>query len=197
MENQEKTTLFDPGFAPIVMNSIGQVGYTYYMFSAVSNLKLKKINFPNVFRKIEKLLKENVAFYLGCLLWASVISKVENSKIEGNKLLGENAKEEEYTSEINFLIGFIEHDSTRDCKYYLNKPYKADEKYLNILKAYKEFLIVNNGFVNCENTNQIILPKSIKVLDEGSAVKAQEAIKKAINDKDLVELFDVYNLIFD
>ena len=131
------------------------------------------------------------------MLWASVISKIENSKIEGNKLLGEDAKEEEYTSEISFLIGFLERDLPRDCKYYANKSYKADEKYLNILKAYKEFLIINNGFVKCENTNQILLPKNIKALNEDESKKAEAAIKEAIQAKDLTQLFNVYNLLFN
>ena len=41
----EKIILFDPGFAPLVIDSIGQVGYTYYMFSAVPDLKLKRLNY--------------------------------------------------------------------------------------------------------------------------------------------------------
>ena len=39
----DKKVLFDPGYAPLVLDSIGQVGYTYYIFSAIPNPKLKKI----------------------------------------------------------------------------------------------------------------------------------------------------------
>ena len=194
--DDNKKIKFDPGYAPIVINSLGQVGYSYYVFSAIPNVKLKRMNFPHTLRKIEGFLKTNVAFYLGCLLWASYIKKFDDYELEGNQLLGEECSEEEYTSEINFLIDTIENQLPRDSKYYLNKLYVADEKYLPILKAYKEFLILNNGFVSCSKTSQIMLPDSIKKLNEKELNLVNEKIQKAINDKEIEQLFDCYNLIF-
>ena len=194
--DDNKKIKFDPGYAPIVINSLGQVGYSYYVFSAIPNVKLKRMNFPHTLRKIEGFLKTNVAFYLGCLLWASYIKKFDDYELEGNQLLGEECSEEEYTSEINFLIDTIENQLPRDSKYYLNKLYVADEKYLPILKAYKEFLILNNGFVSCSKTSQIMLPDSIKKLNEEELNLVNEKIQKAINDKEIEQLFDCYNLIF-
>ena len=83
MDNKNEV-LFDPGYAPIVIDSIGQIGYTYYIFSAIPNLKLKRLNFPNTFKKIERLLKINISFYLGCLLWANIISNYKDCEITGN-----------------------------------------------------------------------------------------------------------------
>ena len=195
MENNKKI-LFDPGYAPIVVDSIGAIGYTYYVFSSSKNIKLKKINFPTVFKKIENLLKINSAFYLGCLLWASYISQFDNLEIEGNKLLGEKITKEEYTNEINFLIELVETGLNRDCKYYTGKTYIPDEKYLPILKTYKEFLIINNGFTNCSNTNQIKLPKTLKKPDSNELNKINEKIQEAIKNKDITSLFECYNSIF-
>ena len=194
--DDNKKIKFDPGYAPIVINSLGQVGYSYYVFSAIPNVKLKRMNFSHTLRKIEGFLRTNVAFYLGCLLWASYIKKFDDYELEGNQLLGEECSEEEYTSEINFLIDTIENQLPRDSKYYLNKLYFADEKYLPILKAYKEFLILNNGFVSCSKTSQIMLPDSIKKLNEKELNLVNEKIQKAINDKEIEQLFDCYNLIF-
>jgi len=196
MESKKKV-LFDPGYAPIVMDSLGAVGYTYYIFNASKDIRIKKINFPNVFKKIENLLKVNVSFYLGCLLWASCISSLNDYELEGNQLLGEDAKEEEYTSEINFLIDVVEKELNRDSKYYLNKPYVPNEKYLPILKAYKEFLIINNGFVNCSKTNQIVLPDNLKRLDKTQIEVLKEKINSAIEAKDVTLLLDEYGLIFN
>ncbi len=193
----ENTILFDPGYAPLVIDSIGQVGYTYYMFSAVPDVKLKRLNFSHVCNKLEKFLKTNVSFYLGCLMWASYIKKFDNYKIEGNKLLGEDCKEEEYTSEIDFLIDFVENQMPRDYKYYQNKKYEPNEKYLPILKAYREFLLLNNGFVECENTNQIVLPKSIKNLSDDEKDILNEKIQQALSDKNVDELLEDFNLLFD
>ena len=121
----DKKVLFDPGYAPLVIDSIGQIGYTYYVFSAVPNVKIKKINFLQTLKKIDALLKTNVSFYLGCLLWASYISQFDDCEIEGNKLLGEECSEEEYTSEINFLIDFVSNQLPRDSKYYSGKNYSC------------------------------------------------------------------------
>ena len=193
--NEKKKVLFDPGYAPIVIDSIGQVGYVYYMFSAIPNLKLKRLNFPMTFKKIEKLLKINVSFYLGCLLWANIIFNCKDCEIDGNKLLGENVKEDEYTSEINFLINFLEKDFPRDCKYFMNKNYLPDEKYLTILKTYRDFLIINSGFVACSNTNQILIPKGCKKFSAEVIETVKEKINSAISKKDITLLFDCFEYI--
>lgn len=196
MKNDIKKVKFDPGYAPLVLESFGQVGYTYYIFNAIPNLKLKRINFPHTLRKIESYLKINIAFYLGCLLWASYIKQFDNAKIEGNQLLGEKCSEEEYTSEINFLIDVIEVQLPRDSKYYINKPYDSDSRYLPILKAYKEFLIINDGFVNCSKVNQIKLPETFKKLSSEQMELINNQIQNAIENKDICLLFDCYDLLF-
>ncbi|MBE7708558.1 MAG: hypothetical protein E7Z88_07630 [Cyanobacteria bacterium SIG27] len=196
MENNIENVKFDPGYAPIVLNALGQVGYNYYIFSAIPNVKLKKMNFPHTLRKIEGFLKTNVAFYLGCLLWASYIKQFENAQIEGNKLLGETCSEEEYTSEINFLIDTITKELPRDCKYYLGKNYECDEKYLPILEAYKQFLILNEGFVNCSKVSQIVIPENLKKLNNKQLNLINEKINKAIEEKEIEQLFECFDLIF-
>jgi hypothetical protein len=196
MENNEKNIKFDPGYAPLVIDSFGQVGYTYYTFSAISDIKLKRLNFPHTLRKLEKFLKINIAFYLGCLLWASYIKQFSGAEIIGNQLLGEKCKEAEYTSEINFLIDFITNQLPRDSKYYQNKNYIADEKYLPILETYKQFLILNKGFVECSKVNQIVLPDNLKKLNTPELTFLNEKIQHAIENKDITELFEHYNLIF-
>ena len=196
MNENEKTIKFDPGYAPIVMNDFGQIGYIYYSFNNIANLKIKKINFPNVLKKIEEYLKINVAFYLGCLLWASYIKQFENAQLSGNMLLGETASEEEYTSEINFLIDVVEKQLSRDSKYFLGKNYIPNEKYLPILNTYKQFLIINDGFVNCSKVSQINIPDNLKKLSKEDLEKVNTAIQKAIQEKDITQLYDSFDLIF-
>ena len=196
MEMNENKILFDPGYAPIVIDALGQVGYVYYTFSAIPNVKLKRLNFAHTFRKLEHYLKINISFYLGCLLWASYISQFENKEIEGNKLLGEECSEEEYTSEINFLIDFVSNQFPRDVKYFQSKTYEADERYLSILETYKQFLILNSGFVNCSNTNQIVMPENLKKPSKEDLIKINEEIQKAIKEKDVTQLLECFNLIF-
>ncbi len=186
---------FDPGFAPIVIDSLQQLGYTYYSFNAISNIKLKKINYIQTSKKLEKYLKGNISFYLGCLMWAKYISQFEDCEIEGNKLLGEVCEEKEYTDEINFLIDLVEKQMPRDYKYFLNKNYSVDERYLPILKSYKEFLIINKGFCNCSNTSEIKIPKNIKTLSKDELEILNTKIQNAIEEKDITKLLDCYEII--
>ena len=196
MNENEKIVKFDPGYAPIVINSFGQVGYTYYTFSAIPNPKLKKLNFAHTLRKLENFLKINVGFYLGCLMWAVYIKQFENAELEGNKLLGEECSEEEYTSEINFLIDFVSNQLPRDSKYYQGKNYECDKKYLPILETYKQFLILNKGFVECSKVSQIVIPDNLKKLNTDELTLLNEKIQQSIENKDITELFEYYNLIF-
>ena len=130
-------------------------------------------------------------------MWASCIAPIENGKLEGNKLLGEDAKEEEYTSEIDFLIELVEKGLNRDTKYYLNKQYIADNRYLPILKTYKDFLIINKGFTSCQFTNQIVLPENLKKLDDKQINSLKDKISSAIEAKDITLLLDEFGLIFN
>ena len=194
MELKDKV-LFDPGYAPLVMDSIGQVGCVYYMFNAIKDVKIKRVNFLGISIKLERHLKTNIAFYLGCLMWASYIKQFD-CDIEGNQLLGEKCSEDEYTSEIKFLIDFIKIQYPRDYKYYKNKNYEPDKRYLPILEAYLEFLILNKGFVNCSMTKQIVLPNKIKKQDEKTLKVIHEAIQKALENKNIEMLLDCYDLLF-
>lgn len=196
MNNNEDKILFDPGYAPIVMNALGQVGYNYYVFCAIPDVKLKRLNFKTMLEKFERFLKTNVAFYLGCLMWASYIKQFENKELVGNQLLGEECEEKEYTDEINFLIDFVQNRLPRDVKYYQSKIYPVNEKYLKILETYKNFLIINKGFVACSNTNQIILPDNLKKLDATTLELINSKIQNAIKEKNVDILLEDFDLIF-
>ena len=190
----ENTIKFDPGFAPVAMDYIGSVGYTYYMFNSIADKKLKRMNFKFIQQKLETNLLHNISFYMGCLLWASCIIFDKDKELEGNKLLGENAQESEYTGELDFLIDFIENQYPRDTKYYQNRIYIPDERFIPILKAYKDFLILNKGFCNCSNTNQIIMPDYLKILSNPKEMK--EKIYNAIEKKDLTLLLAEFSELF-
>ena len=60
-----------------------------------------------------------------------------------------------------------------------------------------EFVKINKGFVQTNNTKELLLPKNIKSLDETGCITVEEKIKEAIEKKDLTLLFDVYSLILD
>ena len=61
-----------------------------------------------------------------------------------------------------------------------------------ILDAYKEFLIINKGFVHAEKNTDIQLPKGLKT---AVAETFKEKIDEAINMKDLSKLLEYTDLI--
>ena len=63
---------------------------------------------------------------------------------------------------------------------------------MKILELYKEFLILNKGFVNSKNNTDIVLPNGVKTEDaEGFKDKIMEVIKS----EDLSKLLEYRDLI--
>ena len=96
-----------------------------------------------------------------------------------------------------YLIDFIETNLDKDAKYYINKRYEKDERFINVLKTYIEFLKLNGGFTKLKTTDEIVLPSNIKSLDENKMSEIKSKIDEAIDKKKLSVLFDVYSLILD
>ena len=136
----------------------------------------------------------NVAFYLGCLLWA-VYLKSMDAIIQDNPCFGETFNESEALDEVNYLINLLESDLKKDVKYYMGKNYEPNPEYLPILKMYSEFLVLNNGFVNLEKTADIVLPSGLKKVKADELKKIKEYIGGAILNKDLTILFNAFGYI--
>lgn len=190
--------LFDPGYSNCLLGVSENVEFIYAAFSsAIMPMKQKKFQFSILLPRLKKLTTQNVSFYLGCLLWASYIKDIKDGIIENNPCFGMEYNEKEATEETDFLIDFIENKLVNDVKRYLNKPYEIDYKLINILNTYNYFIKLNKGFIEAKETKDIVLPKNIKKLDEEKRATIKNKIDEAINSKDLMKLFDVYDLILD
>lgn len=150
-----------------------------------------------IFPKIKDMILQNVSFYLGCLLWASYIKNIKNANVINNPCLDTEYNEENSIEEPLYLIDFIETNLDKDAKYYINKRYEKDERFINVLKTYIEFLKLNGGFTKLKTTDEIVLPSNIKSLDENKMSEIKSKIDEAIDKKKLSVLFDVYSLILD
>ena len=80
----------------------------------------------------------------------------------------------------------------KDMKYFMSTSFEFDERVSKILNAYKEFLIINKGFVNTITNKDLLLPKGLKT--EG-AEGFKEKIDEAISSKDLSKLLEYTDLI--
>ena len=177
---------FDPGFAPHIMAFQGTIEYLYADINRFKNLSQKKMKFRQYYKKILDVFYNNLGFYVGCLMWAAYIKTQDEQEILNNHCYGKEYNEEENTLETDFMIRFTEL-FPKDMKYFLGQNFEFENKISKILSAYKEFLIINKGFVESKNNTDIKLPESINTTD---AVSYKEKIDEALKAEDLSKLME-------
>ncbi len=158
------TVKFDPGFAQFVEHFSCNIETFSQILGATQSLHQKKFKYRTFYPQIMNLIKNNVAFYYGCLIWAFVLVKEnenESLEIEGNSFLNltqEEISNYDFNEEVQFLINYLT-IVDKDSKYYLGKQTQIPEFWTQILTLYKEFLALNQGFVAVRKTNDIKLPE--------------------------------------
>ena len=182
---------FDPGFAPYILAFQGTVNYLYMDINKFKNFSQKKLQFRKYYKKILDVFNNNLGFYIGCMMWAAYIRTEKEQDLLNNHCLGGRYNEEENTIETDYMINFVRL-FPKDMKYYLGETFEFDSKINKILSAYKEFLIINKGFVNSHKTTDILLPEGLKTED---AETFKELIDKVILSKDLSNFIEYTDLI--
>lgn len=182
---------FDPGFGPFILAFRGTVEYLYVDINRFKNLSQKKMKFRQYYKKFLEMFYNNLGFYVGCLMWAAYIKSQPEQEILNNPCLGGEYNEEENTSDTDFMIKFLEL-FPKDMKYFLGMDYKFNEDDVKILKLYREFLVLNNGFVNSKTNKDIVLPENMK---QENVEKFKDIIDEVIKNEDLSKLIDYKNLI--
>ena len=189
---------FDPGIGNFVIDFNNFINDIYSQLMSFRTIHQKRARFKLYSNKIITNMKNNIAFYLGCLLWAYHIKNVnaDNPKeIEGNIFL--NLTEEEknnydYMIQVNFMENYFD-SYERDFLYYTGQETKIPEEWKSILALYIEFLEKNKGFINTKTTEDIILPDllSNKKISEDINTIIQDTIEK----KDLNLLLNMANIV--
>lgn len=180
--------LFDPGYSKHLVSLIFSLEDMYADINKFKNLKQKQFYFKQYYPGILKLLKQNIEFYLGCLLWAVYLKSLPEGKISGNHCFGNNYDEEKSLIELIFLMNFIKTFS-KDTKYFMNKDFKYSNEDIEMLEIYKEFAQMNEGFVKVEKNTDIKFPKSIKMPNEDEL----KIIKTTIDEVVISGNFDKLN----
>lgn len=189
---------FDPGFAPFVDDFIASFDIVNQIMASVPTFQQKKFKFRILHQDILKLVKNNVSFYLGCLLWAYfLVNNYNNSprEIDGNPFYNLNEdkiKTFDFFEQIDFIINYFS-QYEKDTKYYMGKALSLNPNWLKILKIYKEFLFINNNFVEVKTTSELCLPDDLKnkVFD----FDIEKIIKDSIDSKNIEKLIEL-NIIF-
>lgn len=186
--NFDNGAQFDPGFVQHMSAFVPNIEYVYAGLDRVKNFTQKKNQFKMYYPKIQTLLKNYLGFYLGCILWATYISQLDEKPILNNLCFGGEYSEKETLSEVEFIKDYIE-QLKKDVKYYTGQDFTIDEKSINILNAYREFLIANKGFVETKTTKDIKLPANLKAPSEKDLEEILSGIEKVIDNGKLYELF--------
>ncbi|CDC18290.1 MAG TPA: hypothetical protein IAD26_04470 [Candidatus Limenecus avicola] len=194
-----KGVLFDPGYSKYTLPFSQNIDAAYNMILSIKAPHQRKFKFQMVYPQLLKLLEHTISFYLGCLLWATFISKnfKDNPKeILDNHYIGQKIKEDEMLFEVNYAIGYIE-KLKKDCKYYLGKTCNLPDDWMQIMQIYKEFLMVNEFLVEAKSSADIKLPLAIKEPSQDDLNKILEQIELVVKSGELKELFKVKKLIID
>ena len=187
------TVKFDPGMGEFVLDFNNFINDVYSQLMSVKTVPQKRARFKLYVSKIERYMKNNISFYLGCLLWAYIIKK-ENEKspkaIVGNTFLNltEEQKEDfDYMIQVNFLENYFD-SFERDTLYYSGSKQVIPESWKKILSLYVEFLELNNGFLSTKLTSDIKLPEKLAKMTFKEDLNS--VIEKAIADKNLEIIFN-------
>lgn len=186
--NFDNGAQFDPGFVQHMSAFVPNIEYIYAGLNRLKNFTLKKNQFKMYYPKIQSLLKNYLGFYLGCILWAAYISQLDEKPILNNLCFGGEYSEKETLSEVDFIKDYIE-QLKKDVKYYTGQDFTIDENSINILNAYREFLIANKGFVETKTTKDIKLPTNLKTPSDKDLEEILSGIEKVIDNGKLYELF--------
>ena len=190
----EDKALFDPGFADLVMPFAANIEACDGVVGALKSLHQKKFKFKLLYPQIHKLIKNNIAFYYGCMLWAYYLTSFPpNTKILNNpftSLTDEEIENYEITYDIEYLIQYLS-KFENDSKYYLGKQKNIPNDWLAIAELYKEFLTLNNGFIKVKLTSDIILPNKFSVNIDTEHLKT--LVIEAINEKEIETLLSLFN----
>lgn len=184
-----ETVKFDPGWGKHVLVYSGSVEYLYKDIARYKNMGQKGFKFKTYFPKIMQLLKNNVGFYTGCLLWAVYLKTLPNSEITGNHCLNETYEGTAFDMEADYINLSIDKLS-RDYKYYTGKSVEISAQYKAIMTKYCEFALLNKGFSATKTTNDLLLPEGLKTPSESNIKEIIEAINVAVETGNLETLIE-------
>ena len=197
MMDFSKGVLFDPGYSKYTLAFSQNIDAAYNLLFTMKSMHQRKFKFQMIYPQLLKLLEHTVSFYLGCLLWATFISKnFENNPkdILDNCYIGKNVNEEEMLFEVNYAISYFD-KLKKDCKYYLGKDCNLPKEWVEIFEVYKNFFKINNFLVDAKSTADIKLPTEIKQVSDDDLNQILKKIEEVINNGELKNLFDVKSLI--
>lgn len=183
------TIAFDPGLGKLAVDFYSEV---YIIENDLANMPQlsRKIRFYRIsYKKIVKALLNNLAFYNGCLAWAYyIVNSSPEAVLTGNPFLSLSEEQKaKYapTELVDFCIEYLPKFNS-DMKYYNVNDNSIPDNADTILKTYREFVSINEGFINAHKASDIILPENL--VFSKSPEEIAKTINSAVLKQDLLDL---------
>lgn len=183
------TVAFDPGMGKLATDLYNEV---YIIENDMANMPQlsRKIRYYRVtYKKIVKAMLNNLAFYRGCLAWAYYIKNSHKDAILSQNpfiSLSEEQKAQYAPTEVvEFFQEYIAKFKS-DLKYFNVKDNSLPANTEEILSQYREFVAMNEGFMNAHTVADIKLPENLTFTASQEEIKTK--IDNAVKSEDLSEL---------
>ena len=191
--NFEKSIPFDLGFNKYIQSFSYNIDYVYSEINRLVNLKVKALQFQNLYKEILNEIDLYINFYIGCLLWACYIKQFENKEISNNPVIGQEISDEEGLYTLNYLRNYLP-KFEKDVKYYLHRDIKLDRRYYDLINLYEKFLVLNKHFTQTKTSSDLVLPIELKNPDYD---KILTTIQGVVENGDFSPLREYLNVILD
>lgn len=192
MAESTKTVEFDPGIGQLATDLYLEVYIIENDMANIPQFARKARYFAATYRKILKALINNIGFYRGCLGWAYyTVNEHKGEAFTGNPFVNYTEEQKaQYapTEMVDFCIEYLPRFES-DLKYYHIKNVKLPENAMDILNQYREFLSINEGFINAKTVDDVKLPENIAFSKTTLEIKAE--LDKAIETKNLDNLINL------
>lgn len=183
---------FDPGLGKLAADLYTEV---YILENDLANMPQlpRKIRYFRIScKRIVKVLLNNLAFYKGCLAWAYyIVNKYPECNLSGNPFISlteEQKAQYAPTELVDFCIEYLPKFYS-DLKYYNVKNVILPEDTEYILNTYREFVAMNEGFINTYKASDIQLPEGLNFKKSLNEIK--DEITSAVEQQDISNLINL------
>lgn len=184
-----ESVAFDPGIGDYVTNLYNEAYIIENDLIQIPQFPRKSRYYNIACKNIYKAILNNYSFYKGCLAWAYyIINNNANADISANPFLAyteEQKAQYSPTETVDFFIEYLD-KFISDIKYYHVKNINLPEDIKEFLVIYREFVAMNEGFINISRTSDLKLPENYK--QDKSLEDIKQIIDDAISSGDLSNL---------
>ena len=186
------TVSFDPGLGKLASDLYSEVYIIENDLAHMPQFARKARYYSVTYKKIVKAILNNLGFYKGCLAWAYYIKNNNNdANLIGNPFVNMTEEQKSQyapTDMVDFLIEYMDKFKS-DLRYYNIKGVALPNDTGEILSKYREFVAMNEGFINTNNVSEIKLPENLIFNTNLDEIKAK--IDNAIENQNLDELLSL------